>query len=224
MFKPHQTALMTAALGAFLTMTVPYLHLLLLPLQYLNTHTHELCHALTAVATGGSVSHIDVFANGSGETPIGGSIMTLTASAGYVGASLIGAAMIFFGRTPEKARRVLFGLGAILAISMLIWVRGDLVGIISGLGWAAALLYTGTAIKGPWSIYLVQFLGVEQCLSSLGALLVLLHISTATETQSDASIMQSVSGIPAIVWAVAWSCLSLGLMFVALRAAWRAKA
>lgn len=224
MLRPHQGALLGAALAAFATTVVPVLHMAMLPVQYFNTHTHELCHALVGIATGGHVVDIHVFANGSGVTPIDGSIMTFTASAGYVGASLIGAAMILIGRTPEKARRVLFGLGAILALSLLLWVRGDIVGIGSGVLWAVALLWMGARLKGRWPLYIVQFLGVMQCLYSLNDLLILLNISSGTGLASDASLMQQYSHIPALFWALAWSGISVVLMVFALRSAWKAAA
>ena len=221
--KPHQTALVMAALAAFATTVVPALNSLTLPIQYFNTHTHELCHALTAVATGGQVSHIEVHWDGSGVTPIGGSILTFTASAGYVGASLIGALMILYGRTSQKAKQTMFALGAILALSTLIWVRGDLSGLLTGTLWATALLF-GSRLGGQTPLYVVQFLGVMQCLYSLKDLLILLHLSAGTQQPTDALLMQSVSHVPAIFWALAWSGMSLVLMFIGLRAAWRSKA
>lgn len=224
MFKPHQGALVAAALAAIAIMTLPLLRFVALPIQYFNTHTHELCHALTAIATGGQVQHIEVDASGGGITPIVGGNLTFTASAGYVGASLIGAMMILFGRTPEKAKRVLFGLGAILLLSMLIWVRGDLIGIISGLFWGCALLLAGLKLNGNYALFAVQFLGVEQCLTSLNDLLILMHVSAMSQLHSDAKIMESVWHVPALFWALGWSALSIALMLGALRADWHTKA
>ena len=222
-FKPHQSSLILAALAAVAAWFVPFLRLVMLPLQYLNTHLHEMSHAIVAAATGGEIQKIVVNADGSGVTPVFGGSTLLEASAGYLGAAVIGSLMIFFGRTPQRARTVLYTIGGLLAFSMIFWVRGDLVGIASGLFWVAALLIGGKAIKATWLVFVVQFLGVEQCLTAVQSVLNLLHITEHTEVQSDALIMAHATGIGALFWAFAWTLTSVILVGVTLRLAWRSK-
>ncbi len=222
--RPHQSSLVFAALAAIAAWYLPVLHYLMLPLQYLNTHAHELCHALVATATGGEVAYIQVSANGNGVTPVAGGSILLEGSAGYVGAAVIGSSMIFFGRTPQRAKTVLLTLGAMLTFSMILWVRSDSIGILSGLFWIATLFAMAFRLKSGWVLFAAQFIGVEQCLTSLQALGDLLKLSVDKAVRSDAYVLSEATHIPALVWAVAWSFISVVLVFVALRSTWKQRA
>lgn len=218
--KPHQSAIIAAALASLVLWALPVLHWLMLPLQYLNTHLHELAHAFVAQSSGGQVSHIQVFANGSGATfSLGGNAL-LTASAGYVGATLIGIAMVLASRTEKASRTVLRALAVVLAFGMLIWVRGDVVGIVSGLAWIAALWIVGGRAKGNTLLFAAQFVGVQQCLNSVQSIYILLQLSAMTEAQSDAKILEGLTRIPALFWASAWCLISVAALGWGLRKAW----
>ncbi len=218
--RPHQTALVSAAVAAAVGYAVPIAHLFLLPLQYLNTHIHELCHAIAAIGTGGDPAQILVFANGSGVTPVSGGLLPLVASAGYVGASLIGGAIILLARTPERAKTVLRVLAGMLAFSMLVWVRGDVVGIISGIAWIGILWALSSYLKGMSVLFVTQFIGLQQCLNALGSMYTLLQISAYPSADSDAKVMASVTHVPSMFWALAWTLFSLVAMALTLRKAW----
>jgi hypothetical protein len=220
LLAPHQTAILSAAGVAFLACIVPPIHLLLLPLQYLNTHLHEMCHAIMAAATGGDPLRILVFANGSGVTPIMGGNVFIEASAGYIGATLIGSAMIFFGRTPERARIVLGVVAGMLLMSQILWVRGDSVGVVSGWFWTAILFCAARFLKGTPALFVCQLVGLEQCLNAIGSVYELFKISAFTETHSDALIVQSVTFIPAVAWASLWCVFSLLMVALTVRKAW----
>lgn len=200
---------------------MPVARQVLLPVLYLNTHLHELSHALVAQFTGAEVEKIVVNANGSGLTPVMGGNILLIASAGYIGASVFGVAMIYFGRSEKGARWTLGMVAALLSLSMLIWVRGDAVGVVSGFGWIVALALGAIFLRGKVSVFFCQFLGLQQCLDAALSLLALVKLSEATEVHSDASILQAATGIPSVVWALGWTAFSLGLMFLALRKSWK---
>lgn len=219
-FKPHQIALLGAGLVSAGAWAVPLLRTLFLPLLYLNTHLHELCHALAAHLTGGSAMAIYVYANGSGLTPVLGGVLLVVASAGYVGASVVGAGMILGGRTPGGAKTVLRALAVALALSTVLFVRGDTVGLFAGILWVGGLWLMSTYLKDRALLFAAQFLGLQQCLNSLQSLYDLLRISAGGSGHSDAGLMASRSGIPAIVWAVAWCALSLMAIGLAVRRTW----
>jgi len=190
-------------------------------LLYLNTHIHELCHAITAVGTGGSVDYIAVFADGSGVTPVAGGSMLFTASAGYVGAALVGGLLIASSRTPKRAATMLWITCLCIAISLLLFVRGDTVGVISGVFWVVALGLMARKLSGDNVVFAAQFIGMQMALTSLQAFLVLLKVTTSTERQSDALILQDGSGIPAFVWASGWLVFGLFAIALALVSAWK---
>jgi hypothetical protein len=170
-----------------------------------------------ALSPGGLVSHIEVHANGNGETYTFGGNNLLISSMGYIGASLVGAAMIAFAHTPKAARGALISLSAILAIIVLLWVRRDPFGIVSGAVWIVGLWVMAKHLDDNKQLFAAQFLGVQQCLNSIQSL----RISGFGVEQSDAGNMQQITGVPAIVWAVLWCGVSLTAMAYALKFSWR---
>lgn len=196
---------------------IPGASLILLPLEYLNTHIHELCHALAALATGGQPGFIKVFANGSGVTPVMGGNGLALASSGYVGAAFVGGLMLLFAHTQKGARVSLWMAAAFLALSMILWVRGDLVGVLSGVFWIALLGFMANGLKGDGLLFAAQFLGIQQCLRSVQSLYVLLHINATSKAHNDAAIAEQVTGIPSLFWALIWCAISVAWMVVAIR-------
>jgi hypothetical protein len=219
--RPHQSAFVLSAILSVALWFIPFLRWITVPLQYVNTHVHEGWHALTAVATGGMVGHIQVHANGNGETFTAGGWEFLISSAGYLGAALTGGLMILFARTPRSAKLVLILLGLALSYSLFVWVRSDLFGIASCAAWIVGLFAIAFVVPVDKRLFIAQFLGIQQCLNAVQSLFFLVHISGFGEAQSDAGNMQQFTHIPAIIWAGLWTLISLGMMFVALRLSWR---
>jgi hypothetical protein len=226
-YKPlrqDQSALIWASVATLLCWVVPIVKWVALPLEYLNAHTHEMCHALVAMATGGQVINIQVFADGSGVTPVlepSRSGEALVAAAGYLGASIIGILLILFSRNAKGARNSLRILAGALTLSMILWVRGDAVGIISGIVWIA-ILFGLTYVKSEKAVLFgAVFVGVQQCLHSVIALFTLMQIAMFTERQNDAVLMAQATGLPAGLWAAGWALFSIGLMAITARGAFK---
>jgi hypothetical protein len=223
--KQDQSALLWASIATLVCWFVPILNYIALPLEYLNAHTHEFCHALVGILTGGRVLEINVHADGSGVTPFMGGIVPVVASAGYVGASIIGVLIILFSHTPQGARWSLRVLGVTLLASSLLWVRAhdssDWIGLVAGYGWVAILFALAWLLPARWVPFAATFIGVQQCLHSVFALLTLMQISMYSQGMSDATLMQQSTHIPATIWAVTWSLFSLFLMGITVRGAFR---
>lgn len=217
---PHQKAILLAGLITLIAWAVPILSKVLLPLEYLNTHLHELSHALVGIISGADIEQIKVFSDGSGVTPMRGGAIVLVGCAGYLGASFGGAAIIVGSAHEPGARLTLRIVAGCLVGSMLFWVRGDWVGVASGLFWIAALIGL-SFLRGNGLLFAAQFIGIQQCLSSFRSLYVLLEISAMGEGGSDASLLATETHIPAMVWSVAWVLASAVLATVALRRVWR---
>lgn len=200
---------------------VPLFRPILTPLIYFNTHIHELSHALVGIATGGSVDRIVVESNGNGHALIGGGSLVLTASAGYVGSAIVGAIMIAGARSAKGSRTMLLAGAAFLAISMLLFVRGDAVGVASGLAWTIALAAAGLRLRPDWRMFAAQFVGVQLCLTSAHALLSLLRLSMSSEAMTDAETLERVTHIPGLLWATGWFAVSAVAVGFGLRLAWK---
>ncbi|RYG49042.1 M50 family peptidase [bacterium] len=205
-----------AAVLVVLANLVPGLRLALLPLTYLNTHIHELAHALAAWGTGGHPQRILVHADGSGVTPVSGGLIVVTASAGYLGATLAGAGLMLAARKAKDARLALYVLIAALVVEATL-LRGDIVGLVSYAAWLAALIFVGTRATNDWISRGIGFLGAMQCLNALRSLGDLWNVTKSGVTQSDAGIMQQVTGIPALVWSLLWALAGIAIGFAALR-------
>lgn len=221
--KARRNTLALAGLAVAVLYLAPYGRLVLLPAIYLNTHIHELAHALAAIGTGGNAARIIVSGDGSGYCLTLGGIRPIISSAGYLGASLLGAGMVLLARSESGARTVLGGIATILTLSMLLLVRGDLIGLLSGLFWIIALAYASRRLRGDGLLGFAQFLGLVQGLQSLSSLSDLMRISATAQANSDAETMASMTGVPAVVWAGTWAVFSLGVTGWALVRASRSR-
>ena len=219
--RRDQWTLLGASMASVTLWAIPFLRPFALPLIYLNTHIHELCHAVTTIATGGAVENIIVLGDGSGSTPVIGGSMFLIASAGYVGSALVGGVLLAFSRTPKQATSMLWLTFGFVLASLVLFVRGDWIGVWSGVFWVLTLALLARELRGPNAVFAAQFLGMQMALTSLQAFLVLLKITSVTETRSDALILQQVTGIPAFTWALGWFVFGLFSIGLALLSAWR---
>ncbi len=219
--KRRRNLLVGAGVLSVALWALPGFGFITLPLVYLNTLIHEMCHAIAATATGGDVRFVQVFASGSGVTLSQGGSGLLLASAGYVGASLVGGLMIACSVRPQGAKVTLQVVGAVLAVGLALWLRGDRVGFVASVLWIGALLVAGSKLEGDNVVFAAQFLGMQQCLTSVLALYVLLQINTGSGIHNDAALAAQMTGLPAFLWAVLWCGLSLLGMWAALRSALR---
>jgi len=211
-----------AAAGLMLlTWFVPGLSYVGLPLQYLNTHLHEIGHALMATITGANSITITVLNNGSGETTNYGGVYVLIASSGYLGATAFGAVAVLSSRNEKSARAVLAVGSAVLALSDVIWLRGDLTGETTGIGFAVLLGVGAFFLRGWPAIVTAQFIGLQQCLASVQSVLFILNIGALGAQDSDATLLQRATGIPALMWAVTWVLISGLLLWWSLRTVWK---
>ncbi|MCG9894436.1 MAG: M50 family metallopeptidase [Fimbriimonadaceae bacterium] len=217
--KRRRGLLLMAAGLSVLMWLVPFGGLLLYPLLLLNTHLHELFHAVAGIAGGGSVDRILVNADGSGLALVRGGPILVVASAGYVGTAVLGGLLILGSRSELASRTWLKVLAVGLAGSMVFLVRGDLVGLLFGALWAPALWFLAAKLQGDALAGAVQFLGVQLALTSLAAFRALFAVSTQAG-HSDAALMRQATGIPDVVWATLWLGLSLAVLWGTLKTAW----
>lgn len=218
--RPHQTALLLAGIVSLLGFFLAPVRMLMLPLGLLNTHLHELSHALAALATGGTPEYILVNADTSGVTPVAGGFLPVVASAGYLGAAAAGAGIVYAMRTEKGAQWALRITSLALALSMVLFVRGDIVGVISGVFWMIALFAASKYLNGAWLSFTAALIGLQQGINALRSLFELLQITTQTEIHSDATLMQQSTLIPAPVWSVIWGLCGLAVIGLTVRRAW----
>jgi hypothetical protein len=217
----YRTTLGLASLAAIFLWYWPVGRLALSPITFLNTFVHEYFHAILAWMTGGSVSRILVFNNGSGVTETSGGFPPLIASAGYVGSAIAGAVLLRLAHRERLARLLLMVGAALMVLGIAVLVRGEVLGVTIGLISAAVVFFAAKWLPGVWVVFLAQFVAVQQCAASFQAFYWLFVATSRSGVESDAYLMQKLTGVAAVFWAALWSVLGAALIYFAVRGAWR---
>ena len=203
--------------------------LALYPFTILATWFHEMGHGIAAMLTGRGFERLQVFADGSGvaETmgPVDGYRVTdaLIAASGPLGPAIAGALLIVSSRSPTMTRNALAVLGAALIVSTAIWVR-------SLTGWlvlpALGVAIVGLALRGsePWQRFVIQFLGVQACISVWQQFDYLFSPGGTVDGQlqrSDTGAIADVLLLPYWFWGASISAAILALLWWSFRLAFR---
>lgn len=122
----------------------------------------------------------------------------------------------------ERARgaaAVLGGLAAVIGVALVVVLlrQGALFSWLVGLALAVALVLAGAYLSPTLAHALLGFLAVQCCLGAVLDLVTLVVLSAASTSHSDAVNMQRMTGIPAIVWAVAWTAVAVVVLALTLR-------
>lgn len=194
---------------------MPYISIILYPFKLFVTTIHEACHALMARLTGGNVGMIAISPDESGVTLSMGGIRPLVTMAGYLGTSMFGGFLIWWGRKPGAARFVLQTIGTVILALTVFYGGGGIFSFVAmfliGLG---ILFVSRKASEAVCHLFLLM-LAVQTTLSSLLDIQTLFFASMAGVSHSDAKTMESMTGIPAIVWSVFWGAISVCVLVFA---------
>ncbi len=199
---------------------IPGVGLVVYPLRLFGTFVHEISHGLAALVTGGEFHRFTVSPDLSGLAWSAGGWRWLISSAGYVGSAVFGGVLILLAARGAASRVLLMALGLILGLLCLLFVR-NLFGIATGLALAAAMFLAGYRLRPPWSDGLLMVLALQLVLDGFNSLFTLLRLSAGSNVQTDALSMAQSTGIPAVVWTIVWAGVSLAMLFVTLRLAYK---
>jgi hypothetical protein len=185
------------------------------PLRIFVVLLHELSHAAAAIGTGGSVERILLNATEGGATYSRGGIPFIILTAGYLGSLLWGLALIEAARLKKNyARWVLGGLGGLIAAVAALYVR-NLFGFVFTIVFAVALIVCARKLSRDGVTYVLLALGLTSALYAL--LDIRSDILARPDAESDAFFLQQMTGIPSIVWGVAWGVIALIACWFALK-------
>jgi Peptidase M50B-like len=230
--RPQAMTLLFAAVVSVVLWFIPYAEILTYPFRIFVTFIHEGGHAIAALLTGNSVNALSVAMNASGETYTtqGGSIsQMLVSSAGYVGSMIFGALMLVLIRKAVAARIVLLGSAVFIFLLTMIFglIKPLSWGMLSGIPFtflAGTLLSVGLFLVARFAsakaaTFFVSFLAVQCILNALLDLKTVFFLSSplALPVPTDAVNMAHATGVPALIWAVLWIVLSLGILWFAMR-------
>ncbi len=208
------------AFGIIVLARVPFVSTFFYPFRLFGTFIHELSHGLAAIATGGSFQRFAVSPDLSGVAWSAGGVRWIISSAGYVGSAFFGGVLCVLWARGVPAKRVLYWLGVLLGLLCFLFVR-NLFGIVAGALLAGTLILAAQRLNARWANGLLLFLAVQMMLDSINSLLNLVQVSAGTYVLTDAQIMAQTTGVPAVIWAVLWTLISMVALVLSLRAAYR---
>lgn len=202
-----------------LAIALTFIPILSVPLKWFETLFHETSHALAAVLTGGSVDQISLAFDGSGLATTLGGIHFITAWAGYAGALAWGALLYAMGSAMDRST-VRWTTGGLLMGGLLLlvfWLQWNL----ASLAIMAVLLTILGLMLHPWAAKLakpmLRLMGAFVLVSAIVSPSYLLQ----TDQPNDAATLASMTGIPAILWAVGW--MGLGVLTTLVLFWWEGK-
>jgi hypothetical protein len=190
----------------------------LYPVKLFVVLLHELSHAAAALLTGGSVVEIQIDSRIGGLAITQGGWSWLIVSSGYLGSMLLGGTILLLGLRRRAVPSLAAAIAVLVLLVTVLFVRNGF-GLIFGLLFGATLLAAARWLPAAWLEIVVQYLGG---MSSLYALVdVKEDLLTLEPRLTDASILAGMTGIPAIVWGLLWSAISLAVFLLIMRAALR---
>ena len=237
--KPQVKLLLVATLvsvGIWLaSWYFPFANYLVYPLQLFATFVHEGSHVLATLMTGGSVQSLTVSPDTSGVVwSLTNSWLSqlIISSAGYVGTTAFGAALLIWFRYNYSARNALYFSSAFVGIMTVVFgllapmwnafnakvsLGSVIFTVFSGAALTAGLFAIAKYTEMKWVNFSLAFLSVQCLLNAVFSLKTLFFISALTNSHSDAANMAEATGIPALAWVLIWIVLSVVMISVGLR-------
>ncbi len=205
---------LAAAISLVVSLT-PWAPILLYPFKLFTTWVHECAHALMTVLVGGRALSITIQPDTSGVTqslvPAGRIAGGLVASAGYLGAAVVGCLLMAATRVEKWARVILLFLGAFMLFTVVVWMR-NLFGFIAVLAWGMTLIVLARRGMGNGPRFVLSLMAIQVALNSVYDIRVLFMIDRA----SDATTMARLFLLPSWIWAALWMITSVALLCTTL--------
>ncbi len=208
-----KTALYLVA-SVFLTRLIPFSSFF----RNLDTMVHEFSHALVTLLLSGRVLSIELHSDHSGVTysRLASEWSSLPVSlAGYVGASLF--ALLLFYLYHRGLQRLGLGLvTALAAITLILYVHTGfgVVWLIGFIALSGLMIWVRPEWIRNFYYLLIAFLSLEE--SAMGPISLVLYALNDSSRAGDASNLQELTGIPALLWALLFVAVSLGCVTRAL--------
>jgi len=190
---------------------VSFLSWILYPFKLLTVGFHEGGHAVAGILTCAKIHSIELDPDEGGATRMSGGIPWITLPAGYLGSSLIGAALIACGFDTKASKIACLVLAGFFLLTLW-WARRNALTWALILGMAGLIVAFWFIADGVALRYLILFIGV---MSDLYCLWDVIDDTIARKVNSsDASHFAEICGCcPSQVWGVIW--LIVALIFMA---------
>ena len=195
----------------------PWGPLALYPFTLFTTWVHECSHAVAVVLLGGTVASVTISPDTSGLTrslmPASRLAQGIVASAGYLGASVVGCFLLSASRVERRAKPILWSIGAFMLVTLVLWIRNPF-GAFVVVAWALALfLLAGKRAARGAAGFFISVLAIQVALNAVFNIreLFLVH------GPSDAQTMARLFLVPYWFWAGLWMAISVAMLVSTLR-------
>jgi hypothetical protein len=184
------------------------------PFRLFVVFLHEISHGLAAVLTGGTIVSIWLSFDEGGACLTRGGSRLLVLNAGYLGSLLWGALFLLLGGRRARAPLAIGAAGVLTFLVTLVYVR-TLFGFLYGLAAALVLVAVAARLRPAVSETLLAALGATSDLYAVWD--VATDVLLRHSGQSDAAALARLTGVPAILWGVAWIAISVAVLVAVLR-------
>lgn len=188
------------------------------PLKLLVVMMHESGHALATLLVGGSVDHISIRTDQSGQClsllppSIFGQIFVY--SSGYVGSAVAGGALLL-ATLRFNLRRWVLGATCVWLVVMGLLYAGDPFTLLFCLGtagvMAAGAKWLPTGAVDVVNLFIAAFSGLYVVFDLRDDLW-----DSAVRARSDAALLSDLTIVPAFLWAGIWTLLAFGILALAV--------
>lgn len=166
--KYYVTIILAGLVTAGLWQFPPYGDYILWPFTLLATWVHEMGHGMTAELLTDFV-RLEIYEDAGGVAHTAqsknGVVNGLIAAAGLLGPAFAGSFFIIFGKKEKSARYLLGGLGLVMLLSIIFYVRNGF-GVFAVGGWVLALMAMTAFAPDKLCYFAVQFIGLQFCINN----------------------------------------------------------
>lgn len=184
------------------------------PLKLLVVMMHESGHALATLLVGGSVDHISIRADQSGQClslmPPGIFGQIFVYSAGYVGSAVAGAGLLLATLRFNGRRWILAATCVWLAVMGLVYARDAftlLFCFVTAVAMGAGAKWLPAGAVDVVNLFIAAFSGLYVVFDLRDDLW-----DSAVRGQSDAALLSELTVVPSLVWAGVWTLLALAIL------------
>ena len=178
------------------------------PLKVLTVFFHEISHGLGAVLTGGAIKEINLSPAQGGLCWTAGGWRFVVLPAGYLGSMIFGGAILVAACRTDFDRQIMQGLGIVLLIISIIYVRPFL-SFGFGFGVAASFVMLGLATYSSKSLndLSLKLIGLTSCLYAV--LDIKSDLIDRDIPESDASRFAELFGGTSYMWGIIWMLIAI---------------
>ncbi|KAL7551565.1 hypothetical protein ACHAWF_014755 [Thalassiosira exigua] len=221
-FVKRDKPLLVAIAAMVILMNIKKLSHVLYPLEIFSTWIHEMSHGIAAVLVGGGISKLLIYPDTSGMawTYTDGSSWKrgFVASGGYTGTAVLGMILLLFRRTYRGPTYGTIGLGVIMILSCILYVRNTFALVMLPLT-AVVFILCAWQLKAKHLSYLYSFLAATcsfNAVDNISELYGPVGYVNGEEATSDAHTVAEHWGGTNLSWATFWLIFALGCSAVGL--------